>query len=46
MKLRNSQQTIFWKNHQVWEIKVKDKLIGWFGKRFPKTAQERVEEVE
>ena len=46
MTIRKSQQTMFWRNHKIWEIRINGKRKGWIGKRFPKIAQEIVEESE
>ena len=42
--MRKSQQQIFWRDHKIIELRNKGKAIGWFGKRFPKMAQDIVEE--
>jgi len=42
--MRKSQQKIFWKNHKVIEFRKNGKPARWFGKRFPKTAQEIIDE--
>lgn len=44
--MRRSQQTIFWRNHRVVELRNKEtgKVIGWYGKKFPKTAEEIINE--
>ena len=38
--MRNSQKTILWRNHRVVEIRHNKKSIRWYGKKFPKTAEE------
>ena len=44
--MRESQKTIFWRNHRVVEIRIKEtgKVIGWYGCKFPKTAEEVINE--
>ena len=42
--IRRSQQKIFWRNHKIVELRINKKLIGWFGKRFPKSAQDRIDD--
>ena len=46
--MRESQKTIFWRNHRVVELRSKEtgKVIGWYGVKFPKTAKELIKEVE
>jgi len=46
MEMRKSKQILFWRNHKVYRLKVNGKLIGWYGQRIPKTAQEIIDEVE
>lgn len=41
--MRKSQQIIFWRDHKVTEIRIDGKVIGWYGKRFPKTAEDILE---
>ena len=43
-KMRESQKTIFWRDHRVVEIRRKGKVFGWYGKKFPKTAEEIINE--
>ena len=33
-------------NEKITELKINGKTQGWYGKRFPKTAQEILDEVE
>ena len=42
--MRESQKTIFWRNHRVVELRKEGKVIGWFGCRIPKTAEEIINE--
>jgi len=44
--MRRSQKIIFWRNHKVYGLKTKGKVYGWYGRRFPKTAQDIINEVE
>ena len=44
--MRESQKTIFWRNHRVVELRVNGKPIGWYGVKFPKTAKEIIREVK
>jgi len=46
--MRKSQQIIFWRNHRVVELRSKEtgKVIGWYGCRIPKTAEDRIKEVK
>ena len=44
--MRESQKTIFWRNHRVVELRVDGKVIGWYGVKFPKTAKELIKEVK
>lgn len=43
-KLRRSQKTIFWRIHKLVVIKKDGRILGWYGKRFPKLAQEIIDE--
>ena len=42
--MRKSQQQLFWRDHKVYDLKVKGKTVGWFGLKIPKTAQDIIEE--
>jgi len=44
--MRESQKTMFWKNHRVVEIRSKEtgKVLRWYGCRIPKTAEEIINE--
>lgn len=44
MKMRKSQQVIFWRNQRVVGLKIGDRIIAWYGVRTPKTAQEIIDD--
>lgn len=45
--MRRSQRTLFWnRNHKVYQITRKGKIVGWYGLKRQKTAQEMIDEVK
>jgi len=45
MKMRESQRTIFWKNHRVVVFTENGKISRVWGLKRPQTAQEIIEEA-
>ena len=44
--MRESQRRIFYKNMNVIELRNKGEVWGYYGRKFPKTAQDIIDEVE
>ena len=44
--MRESQKTMFWRNHRVVELRRNGKVVGWYGCRIPKIFEENCKEVK